>query len=55
MMPLCPRFVSEGMAGLSSCAHCALLNDEVDEFSHKVSENRQNLELLNCIQMWSSK
>ena len=50
-----PEFVAEGMAGLSFCTRCALLIDEVDELSHKISENRHNLKLLKRIQMWSSK
>ena len=54
-MLLWPRFVMEGMAGLIFCTHCALLNDELDELSHKVSENRHNLKLLKCIQMWGMK
>ena len=33
--------VMTGIAGLSFCAHCAILIDEADEFSHKKSENRQ--------------
>ena len=38
---LCPLFVTEGTAGLSFCARCALLMDQVDELSHKISENKQ--------------
>ena len=50
-----PEFVTEGMAGLSFCTHCALSIDEVNELSHKISEKRHNLKLLKCIQMWSGK
>ena len=44
-------------SGLNFCAHYAISTEdiEVDKLSHKVSENRHNLKLLKCIQMWSSK
>ena len=43
---LCPKFVSEGKAGLNFCAHCALSIDEVDEISQKINEARHKLKLL---------
>ena len=52
---LWPWFVTEGMAGLSFYAHFALLIDKVDKLCHKINENRPNLMLLKCIQVWSSK
>ena len=51
MMLLRPEFVAEWTAGLSLCAHCALLTDEVDKLSHKIIDNRQNFKLLKCIQI----
>ena len=36
-----PELVAKRMVGLSFCTCCALLIDEVEEFSHKVSGNRQ--------------
>ena len=48
------HFVTEGMAGLSFCSCYALLIDEVNELSHKISENRHSSKLLKHIQMRSS-
>ena len=50
-----PEFIAERTAGLTFCVCCALLIDEVDELSHKLSESRYNLQLLKYIQMWSGK
>ena len=49
------RFITEGTAGPSFCACCPMSTVEVNEFGHKVSENRHVLKWLKCIQMWSRK
>ena len=50
-MLLYPEFIAEGMTGLNICIR-ALLIDEADELSQKISEY---LDKLKCIEMWSSK
>ena len=42
-MTLCPKFASEGTAGLNLCAHCALLIDEIDKISQKIDEDMHKL------------
>ena len=53
-MSLWPEFIAEVTVGLSFGTHCAVSIDEFNELSHKISENRRNLKMLKCIEMWIS-
>ena len=55
MMLLWPEFTGKGMADLNFYTHCALPIDVVNKLSQKMSENRHNLNMLKCIQMWSNR